>query len=63
MTRLEELLKEFEIEFDSEKNNKLQKYKEILLEWNSFMNLTAITDDEEIDVKHFLDCLTIFGLN
>ncbi|WP_311562348.1 16S rRNA (guanine(527)-N(7))-methyltransferase RsmG [Peptoniphilus duerdenii] len=60
MTRLEELLKEFEIEFDSEKNNKLQKYKEILLEWNSFMNLTAITDDEEIDVKHFLDCLTIF---
>ncbi len=60
MTRLEELLKEFEIEFDGEKNNKLQKYKEILLEWNSFMNLTAITDDEEIDVKHFLDCLTIF---
>ena len=60
MTKLEELLREFEIEIDSEKNNKLEKYRELLLEWNSFMNLTAITEEDEVNIKHFLDSLTIF---
>ena len=60
MTKLEELLREFEIEIDSEKNNKLEKYRELLLEWNNFMNLTAITDEDDVNIKHFLDSLTIF---
>lgn len=60
MTKLEELLREFEIEIDSEKNNKLGKYRELLLEWNSFMNLTAITEEDDVNIKHFLDSLTIF---
>lgn len=60
MTKLEELLREFEIEIDSEKNNKLEKYRELLLEWNSFMNLTAITEEDDVNIKHFLDSLTIF---
>ncbi len=60
MTKLEELLREFEIETDSEKNNKLEKYRELLLEWNSFMNLTAITEEDDVNIKHFLDSLTIF---
>lgn len=34
-------------------------YKRLLLEWNEKMNLTAITDDQDIINKHFLDCLTI----
>ena len=41
------------------KINKLVKYKEILLEWNEKMNLTAITDNYEILMKHFIDCLEI----
>lgn len=60
MTKLEELLREFEIEIDSEKNNKLEKYRELLLGWNSFMNLTAITEEDDVNIKHFLDSLTIF---
>ena len=60
MTKLEELLREFDIEIDSEKNNKLEKYRELLLEWNSFMNLTAITEEDDVNIKHFLDSLTIF---
>lgn len=32
-------------------------YKDMLLEWNEKMNLTAITDEYEIIVKHFVDCL------
>ena len=32
-----------------------EKYADLLVEWNSFMNLTAITDFEEIVQKHFID--------
>ena len=35
----------------------LEMYKNLLLEWNEKINLTAITDEEEIFVKHFVDCL------
>ena len=34
----------------------LDRYAALLKEWNEKMNLTAITDDEGICVKHFLDC-------
>ena len=37
--------------------NALKMYKNLLLEWNDKINLTAITDEEEIFVKHFVDCL------
>jgi 16S rRNA (guanine527-N7)-methyltransferase len=33
-------------------------YRRELLSWNERMNLTAITDPEEVEVKHFLDSLT-----
>lgn len=34
-------------------------YAELLVEWNKKMNLTAITEPQEIEVKHFLDCLML----
>ncbi len=34
-------------------------YYERLIEWNSFMNLTAITEYEDVMKKHFLDSLSI----
>lgn len=36
---------------------KLYTYKELLLEWNEKINLTAITEDEDIVLKHFVDSL------
>ncbi len=36
----------------------LLKYKNILLEWNEKINLTAIRDEQEIMIKHFLDSLS-----
>ena len=33
------------------------RYYELLVEWNSFMNLTAITEYEEVMEKHFVDSL------
>src|ERR671923_453121 len=36
-----------------------QLYYETLLDWNSRINLTAITDYEGVQVRHFLDSLTV----
>lgn len=36
-----------------------EKYYKLLVEWNTFMNLTAITEHEEVLKKHFLDSLSI----
>lgn len=35
------------------------RYFEILVEWNSFMNLTGITEYEEVVQKHFVDSLVL----
>lgn len=43
-------------------NNQLEmfyKYMQLLLEWNKKINLTAITDENEIILKHFVDSLTV----
>ncbi len=36
---------------------KLEIYKNMLIEWNEKMNLTSITDEYQIIVKHFIDSL------
>lgn len=35
------------------------QYYELLVEWNSFMNLTGITEFEEVMKKHFIDSLSL----
>ena len=35
------------------------KYYDLLVEWNSFMNLTGITEYHEVVVKHFVDSLSL----
>lgn len=39
--------------------NKFSKYMEMLIEWNQKINLTAITEEKDIVLKHFIDSLTI----
>ena len=41
--------------FNDEQVEKLYKYMNLLLEWNEKMNLTAITDENEVILKHFID--------
>ena len=47
------------IQLNDNQLEKLYLYKEMLVEWNEKMNLTAITDDEEIIEKHIVDSLEI----
>lgn len=60
---METLLKEqalkFNIELTDEMIEQFMKYKFLLKEWNEKINLTAITEDREIIIKHFVDSLTI----
>ena len=35
-----------------------KKYMDLLLEWNEKINLTAITEPKEVELKHFEDSLT-----
>ena len=51
--------KEININIPDEKVEKFYKYMKGLIEWNEKINLTAITDEEEIIEKHFIDSLTI----
>ena len=52
-------LQELEIPLDKSQMDAFIQYYELLVEWNSFMNLTAITDFQEVCVKHFLDSLSL----
>lgn len=57
--RLRSLALQSGIELDQMALDRFDTYAELLVEWNGKMNLTAITEPEEIEVKHFLDCLML----
>ncbi|WP_138204201.1 16S rRNA (guanine(527)-N(7))-methyltransferase RsmG [Haloimpatiens lingqiaonensis] len=48
------------VDFNEDKYNKFILYKDMIKEWNKKINLTAITEDEEIVKKHFIDSFKIF---
>lgn len=58
---LNEACQSMGLSFDEEKYNKFIKYKDLIKEWNQKINLTAITDDEEIIKKHFIDSIKVFN--
>ena len=37
----------------------LERYRELLLTWNARFNLTAITDEQGVLIRHFVDSLTV----
>ena len=55
---IEELSK-INITLSEEQLNKLEKYYELLVFWNEKINLTSITEKEEVYLKHFYDSLTL----
>ena len=52
-------LKELGIILTPEQIQKFIRYYEMLTEWNEVMNLTAITDYDEVMKKHFIDSLSL----
>ena len=54
-------LNDLNISLDDGQLDKFYDYMNILIEWNKFMNLTAITDPKEVIFKHFIDSLTVLN--
>lgn len=54
-----ELLNKEKINYNEEILNKFETYFNVLIEWNSKMNLTAITSKEDVYTKHFYDSLCL----
>lgn len=56
-----ELLKKYceeqEIPFNEDVRNRFSVFQEMLIEKNKVMNLTAVTDPDQVELKHFIDSL------
>lgn len=52
-------VEKIDIELSDLQVQQFLKYYELLLEWNSFMNLTGITEYKEVVIKHFVDSLSL----
>lgn len=55
-------IQKFGVEIDDNAFERLDKYAEMLVETNKSFNLTAITEPDDVTVKHFADCLALFGI-
>lgn len=52
-------LEELKISLSEKQLIKFMSYYELLIEWNHVMNLTTITDFDEVMKKHFIDSLSL----
>lgn len=57
--RFTALCEKNEITLDEAAIERFDAFASLLVEWNKKMNLTAITEPREIEIKHFLDCLLV----
>jgi len=56
---VEKGLGEIGISLDQMQMEQFYRYYELLIEWNKVMNLTAITELEDVVVKHFMDSISL----
>ena len=47
------------IDLNDTQQEQFVRYYELLVEWNSFMNLTAITEEKDVLIKHFIDSVSL----
>ena len=57
--KLKNELNKIGIKLNDKQIDQFIRYYELLVEWNSFMNLTGITEYEEVVIKHFVDSLSL----
>lgn len=58
---LQNYIKDYKITLTGNQYEQFQKYFELLAEWNEKMNLTAITDESGVALKHFADSLSLLN--
>ena len=58
-TQFREDLNNLSLQLTDAQINQFIRYYELLTEWNGFMNLTSITEYDEVMKKHFIDSLSL----
>ena len=58
---LEKTIEKFGLSLDDAAFSRLDTFAGMLAETNKSFNLTAITEPDEMTVKHFADCLSVFA--
>ena len=58
-SKFEKALQDLNIELSEKQINQFMQYYEMLIETNKVMNLTAITEFDEVIDKHFVDSLAL----
>ena len=53
------ILSEWNIDISKEQLKLFERYYDLLIEWNSRINLTTITEKEDVYVKHFADSIAL----
>lgn len=61
MEKLIEGARQLGMELNAKQVGQFELYYQKLIEWNKKVNLTAITDYQEAQVKHFLDSITVIS--
>ena len=56
---LDKKLRDLSIELNDDQKEQFIHFYKLLVEWNKVMNLTAITEPDEVVEKHFIDSLSI----
>lgn len=57
--KFEQQLQQLNIQLNEVQKEQFHRYYELLVEWNKVMNLTGITEYDEVNEKHFVDSLAI----
>ena len=57
--KFEQQLSQLDIRLTERQKEQFHQYYELLVEWNKVMNLTGITEYDEVNEKHFVDSLAI----
>ncbi len=64
MQKLAQLSAQFEIVLSTEQLNQFAHYQQMLIDWNTRLNLTRIREPDDIVIRHFLDslsCVSVMG--
>lgn len=56
---MKEELRELDLTLSDEQIEQFYKYYQLLIQWNEVMNLTAITEMDQVVTKHFVDSLSL----
>ena len=59
LTKFKAGIDKMEVHLDDHQISQFVTYYELLVEWNRFMNLTAITEFNEVCMKHFIDSISL----